>query len=344
MPKIKIFQIPESKGGDRIPKGPKEVKGYDMFEEPYGNIFLSAKKKSGKTTLIYNILKHCAGKDVNGDKTKIMAFVSTLNKDPSWKVIKKKFGKNFSGYTSLFDDNGVNILDNLIKNEIKIIQTGGETAEVEEQKSFHVPVAPDIFTNITSRSRDIAIPPGLITDNIFAKQFTDVPSRLFQEIIFGDDFGDSVAFTDPSLDPNLQIAEEGREFIKPKDAEKKKKKQKGKGSSLIAPSYIFIFDDLASELQNKVLTQLLKKNRHFRSKIIISSQNFKDIAKQGRAQIDYLVLFRGLSADRQKQIHSEMCNFVPFKEFVDSYLNATHPKFGFLKVDRVNDEISSNFD
>ena len=50
----------------------RKVKGMDISTEAYANIFLCAKKKSGKTSAIFHMLKEFAGKD-----TTIYAFVST---------------------------------------------------------------------------------------------------------------------------------------------------------------------------------------------------------------------------------------------------------------------------
>lgn len=47
--------------------------------QPHHNIFLAAKKKSGKTVTIFNILKACADK-----YTTIIAFVGTLDSDKNW--------------------------------------------------------------------------------------------------------------------------------------------------------------------------------------------------------------------------------------------------------------------
>ena len=58
---------------------------------------------SGKTTVLFNIIKECAGK-----KTKIIALVSTLYNDNNWHVIKKwrKDDKiEFVGHTSIYEDN-----------------------------------------------------------------------------------------------------------------------------------------------------------------------------------------------------------------------------------------------
>src|SRR5690349_5256288 len=53
---------------------PTKIKGYDLFEEIYVNIYMVAHKKSGKTTVIFKILKACANKD-----TRLLTFPSSLS-------------------------------------------------------------------------------------------------------------------------------------------------------------------------------------------------------------------------------------------------------------------------
>ena len=65
-----------------------KVKGYCIFPEVYSNIFLVARKKSGKTSVIWKILRSCSGRD-----TKIIIFASTLYKDPNLLHIVKYFRK-----------------------------------------------------------------------------------------------------------------------------------------------------------------------------------------------------------------------------------------------------------
>ena len=65
----------------------KANKGYDICEEV--NIFLCARKKSGKTSALFKIMKECV---VN--KTIIIVFCSTASyKDKNWIQIRKYFEK-----------------------------------------------------------------------------------------------------------------------------------------------------------------------------------------------------------------------------------------------------------
>jgi hypothetical protein len=62
----------------------RPYKGFQMFREGLPNVMCCAKKKSGKTQTICNIIKHCADID-----TQIVVISSTVNKDPAWSAMKK---------------------------------------------------------------------------------------------------------------------------------------------------------------------------------------------------------------------------------------------------------------
>ena len=103
---VKAIPIDESK------KDKRQAKGWQVIPECYANIALIAKKKSGKTSVIFQLIKECAGRDTN-----IIAFVSTLLKDEGWMHIKEyceNRGISFVGYTSLKED-GVDQLAELVK-------------------------------------------------------------------------------------------------------------------------------------------------------------------------------------------------------------------------------------
>ena len=68
--------------------------------------------------------------------------------------------------------------------------------------------------------------------------------------------------------------------------ENEEPKKKKKKSKYLAPEYMIIFDDLSSELKSRSLLSLMKFNRHFKAKLIISSQYLNDLLPESRKQID----------------------------------------------------------
>src|SRR4051812_31180254 len=79
---------------------------------------------------------------------------------------------------------------------------------------------------------------------------------------------------------------------------KKNKKKKPKPQKHVAPDIIFVLDDLSTELRYKSVATLLKSNRHYRCKVILSSQYLHDLEPQSIAQLDYMLLFGGQTLDK----------------------------------------------
>ena len=92
-----------------------DVLGGKMFIDPYSNCAIIAKKKSGKTTILYHILnKVCRGGKF---PTNVIIFCSTVHKDDTYKLIidnLNKKGCNVSTYTHFLDKSG-NIIEGLLE-------------------------------------------------------------------------------------------------------------------------------------------------------------------------------------------------------------------------------------
>jgi hypothetical protein len=261
--KTVVKTVPKIQEDDKRP-----VKGADMFSEIYSNIFMVAKKKSGKTSVIYNIVENCAGRD-----TIVIVFCSTLHKDNNWKSIQKYCETKkiqFIGHTSLIED-GVNKLDELVD----CLQEKAKQDREDETK--------------------------------------EKPKKKCKLIMFDDDSDD--------------------------EAESKPKKTKYR-----APEYIIILDDLSTELKNKSVTSLLKKNRHYLSKIIISSQYLNDVEPAGRKQFDYLLVFKGQPLSKIEVIHRDCDTSIDLERFDKIYKFCTEKQYSFMYISTVDDTIRRNFD
>ncbi len=255
--KERVKPIPQEGGG----YDPKKVKGYSLFQEPYANLFCLARKKSGKTTVIFNILKKCIDKH-----TRLVIFCSTVDKDASWKYIVKHFkkkGNEVNTFTSI-SEGKMNYLDAIVE-EL-------QEPEVEEEEK-----GPKI---------------------------------------------NYIAFDDEEED-------------KPKRKRKPKK---------LSPEVVFIFDDLGNSIRSSSLASLLKKNRHFKSKVILSSQYLHDLQPESIRQLDYLLAFKGLSKEKLIKVHKGLDLAVDFTTFETIYENATKDKYCFLYIDAVNNEFRKCFD
>jgi hypothetical protein len=131
---IKVKKVPTTSPEDQRP-----IKGSKLFPRLSCNIFLCAKKFSGKTSCIYETIKHCVGRN-----TKIIVFCGSLYNDKSWKTIQnycKSKKIDFEGHVSIFDDDGDNILQAFI-DHLKTMKEGkdDEIEEDEEEVEEEQPV------------------------------------------------------------------------------------------------------------------------------------------------------------------------------------------------------------
>lgn len=240
---------------------------FDLF--PY-LLFISAKKKSGKTSLIYNIIKNTTTK-----KTKFFLFCSTYNVDKSWmKIIEflEKRGNVVEKFSSIKENKHTNNLDIIID-----ALTGADEVEEEEDES------------------------GGITIN-----FDTIPVPVMK---------------------------------------KKKKKRKKKKPDMIVPEYMFLFDDISSQLRDASVSRLLKIHRHIGSgcNVIISSQYVKDIQPQSAQQIDFFITFKNFSEDRLQHIHKLLDLSIDFEDYLKLYYYATREPYQFLYTNTRDEEIRKGF-
>lgn len=244
----------------------KPILGSQLFSEIYANICIISKKKTGKTTIVYNVIKKCANSN-----TKIIVFSSTFYKDKSFDSIRDFCNKHniyLESHTSLKDDNGEDILEKMIKeleNEVK------EDDEKEEKTK----------------------------DKKVINLFDDSDSE--------------------------------EEEVKPKKYKYR------------SPEYLFVFDDLSNELKAKSINMFLKKNRHFKSKVIIATQYIHDLKPEALKQMDYFLLLRGHSDDKLEQFYKHADLSIDFDIFKKLYKNATD-SYNFLYIDNNNQLFRKNFD
>jgi len=266
---MELTKINNIKVNDLTPQNGsgKRHKYYDMYPNQWFNMFICAKKKSGKTNLIYNILK----KIVNVKKTFVFIYCSTVDKDQTYLDMVK-----------FFREKGINIMTNTSihnedpeKNEFSLDTVVAMMSEKQEQED---------------------------------DDEEDEPEPL---------------------------------IIKLKEISKERKKRKPKP---IEHDYIIILDDLSNETRDKSVGVLMKKNRHFKSRVIISSQYVNDLEPQAMKQVDYFLLLGGHSDDKIALVHKHGDSSLDLDKFIDMYRNATEKKYNFLYWDTANEEYRKNFD
>lgn len=240
----------------------RKVKGGHILDL-YHNVFLCARKKSGKTSCIFKILKECCGKD-----TIVVFFCSTLYKDVGYQNIRKYLDMKHIqhlDFTSLKNEKGQDELDSIIKE----LEREGEEEEKQKDKKPEVKI-----------------------------------------LLLGDE----------------------------EEEEPKKRKSKYK-----SPEYIFVFDDISNELKSKSIISLLKKNRHFKSTCLISSQYPFDLDPQSRKQIDTWLIFKGQPTAKLESIYKDADISIDFEEFERIYKVATKMPYSFLNINTRTETFKRNF-
>lgn len=151
------------------PEDLSRVKGRDLFPRLYFNLFICAKKKSGKTSLINHIIDKCTDK-----RTKVIIFCSTINKDPTYRHITEKLeNKDYTvlTYQDLYEGK-INQLDEIIDS---LIETPENDYSSNEESSDPYPLI-DMHMKMEKKKKKKRKPKY------------DVPDILF---IF-DDLGDTL--------------------------------------------------------------------------------------------------------------------------------------------------------
>jgi hypothetical protein len=115
-----------------------DIAGGKLFPQLYYNAYIVAKKRSGKSTVLSSIILKSVNK-----KSNVIFFVSTINKDATYQYILDKLdakGINYTIYTDIVDENGFNILDNMIEKilEEEPVVIRKKDKKVEVPKPFNI--------------------------------------------------------------------------------------------------------------------------------------------------------------------------------------------------------------
>lgn len=230
----------------------KPIKGKEIIDTAYPNIYILAKKNSGKTTVIYNMLPKMASKR----RTNIIIISSTVDKDATWIATIKKLeddGFRVITFTSVVDD-GINVIEDLLK----MIDENKKQLESddEEDSGYHIL--------------------NMGKDRKYKQKKPTIEGDIFDDFDERDD-------------------------------------------------YLIVLDDVSTELKSKTLEKMMKKNRHYKIKLIVSSQHYADLPLGARKNIDLFLLFPLINDSILKNIYeSTGC---PYSQdlFISTYKRITSP-------------------
>jgi hypothetical protein len=118
----------------RLPQlSQKKIRGSEILPI-YSNVFICAKKNSGKSTCIFNMLKKCVDKD-----TILDFFVSTINKERTWKAIVEYFtnkGCTVNSHMSTMGDNGEDLIGEIIDTPVEWTDDEESSSSEEEDLKY----------------------------------------------------------------------------------------------------------------------------------------------------------------------------------------------------------------
>ena len=257
----------------KVKKKDNNWKGKDILDVRFWIMSILAKRRSGKTTLIYNLIKQFAHKHMI-----ILFFVPTFYKDNVYESIRNYLDRKgivYQGNTSIENEEKIDLIDVFMK------ENSGEGLNEE-------------IGNEETVSQPIIQQPQIPVCN----------------------FGENVIDSQSKVDNNVE------------------------------PEYMIIFDDMSSQLRHPSIVKLCKNSRHFKCKIILSSQSIVDLTPSQHSQIDYCVLFKNFNFDSIEQIYKRLQPNLSFEEFYELYKNITESKTGkynnFLLIDRNKEEYRKN--
>ena len=161
MLKIKKINKEIVKAIPKLQVDSKKIRGYSMFPEIYSNIFLLARKKSGKTVLLYNILKKCIGK-----KTRVIIFSGTAYKDHNMIHIRKYLKKKkieHEVHQSIMNGK-TNILKKII-DDLQIqseIDDQSSDSEQEEKAQSYINIGEEYEEKVVKERKEKLLSPEVV--------------------------------------------------------------------------------------------------------------------------------------------------------------------------------------
>lgn len=158
--------------------------------------------------------------------------------------------------------------------------------------------------------------------------FIDDDGTNLIEGFMASNINDNLDEDDKEAPPMFTMSQLAARFMTGRPLPRKKKKS-------IKPEYIIVFDDLSKDIRHASVEKLIKKNRHYRAKIIMSSQSIVDITPGMFVNLEYLVIFKSFSEDTLMNLYKRSHMWMPYEDFLAFYKDAVSQKYGFLFVDLV---------
>jgi len=298
--KVDAIDIKDQEKGDPV-----------FFKTKYGNYFFCGKKHSGKTNLIYHVMRN-----IVGPNTDIYIFCSTARRDKTWIQMIEELenkGNKVVVYDSIYDTikegkrkrhiNNLEILMDTFKNEEGEPKKNKKDKKKEKKQEKQV----GGFRIPNPFERNISW--DMLEENHIAR----------------------------NLFPVFNTQKEEQEEVKVE----KPKKRRGKK---LYPEKILILDDLSDQIKDPIVPAILKVNRHYKMTTLLSSQYPSDITPSGRSQFNGLFMWKGHSPNKVETLRRMCDTNLDEKEFYNLYKETTAEPYAFMYCDIDNGKIYRNFE
>jgi len=106
-----------------------------------------------------------------------------------------------------------------------------------------------------------------------------------------------------------------------------------------------VFDDISGDLKvGNSVAVFMKQHRHYKAKVVVSSQYPTDLPRSAREQLDIWCLFRGFGRDKMMEIFPQIAiSDLEFEDFYKLYKRVTREPHNFLYINRKSNELRKNF-
>lgn len=281
-----MVEIHRIKGGEiKVPEIEKTISHNPaIVSEPYFALSMIATVKSGKSTVIYNIVEKMLKKN---KKLKVHIYSGNVYRDPTYRALTDFLttgGYDYEVYTSIYYK--------------KSDGRGKDKAGSHMGDLLQIDLG-------SSGGFDLKTP---------VREYDEITSSYLR----------IMKLKDKALEKDNPIT----------------KIVTGEDKS--SPDMLLIFDDISNEMKDKDLREVIRFRRHLHANIILSSQAKIDILPSIFSLCDYFCLFANIPIDKLKNLHENIALPNEFDVFERLYKFATHKKFNFLFIDRVEWQLRRN--
>ncbi len=135
---------------------------------------------------------------------------------------------------------------------------------------------------------------------------------------------------DICLDAMLGMGEEIKE--------RKEKKEKHQ-----YPKELIILDDLGANMRNPAVGNLLIKNRHYKSMVLLSGQHFYHLSPESRENINIWLVFKNQPEAQMMELYKAAGVTVPFEEFMKMFKECLKYKNSFFYINATDNDFRCTF-